>query len=181
MLSFPFYREKKKRQRKPQRHFHNRMDPQKCWGSGKFFSSSSFWEWSFCSWLSRVLLVTSGHFYRLGSCGLTDLSSLICGDLFFAEYLVSQTYILLKAVLMWRVYANYTSCRFVTRVAPDSSMSYPPATKHSSLTIGTFTQKVTQKYLSTVVHTLPSVQVLTLLNRYFLLHPKWDRAVLYFC
>lgn len=44
----------------------------------------------------------------------------------YSEYLVSQTYILLKAVLMWRVYANYSSGRFVTRVAPDSSMSYLP-------------------------------------------------------
>lgn len=44
---------------------------------------SSLWEWSFCLWLSSVLLVTSGRFYRLGSCGLTDLSSLICEDVFF--------------------------------------------------------------------------------------------------
>lgn len=118
---------------------------QKCQGS-EFFFSSSFWEWSFCSWLFYVLSVTSGLFQRLGSCGLADLSSLICEDFWFccgySGCLVSQMHILSKAVLMVRVYANYTSCRFVTRVAPDSSMSYPPSAEHSSLTTSTFTHKV---------------------------------------
>lgn len=92
-----------------------------------------------------MLLVTSGHFQRQIS-GLANLTSLICEAFWFccgySRYLVSQTYMVSKAVLMWRVYANYTSCRFVTRVAPDSSMSYPPPAEHFSLTTSTFTDKI---------------------------------------